>query len=187
MPIEKGHLRRHYTIPADSLVVVAGSTHAGEEEMLIDVYRELLTDSARLFLVLAPRHPQRCAEVADFLTKAGIRFRRFTELKPDSREEFCSGEVLLVDTVGELMNLYALADVVFVGGSLVPVGGHNLLEPASRGIPLLFGPYMSNFREIAALVLENRAGIQVDVQGRPVITLRRLFNDPAERGEPGRQ
>ena len=182
---EKMTLRRCYSIPAESLVVVAGSTHAGEEEVLIDVYRKLLTDSARLFLVMAPRHPQRCAEVADFMTKAGIRFRLVTELKQGRREEFCSGEVLLVDTVGELMNLYALADVVFVGGSLVPVGGHNLLEPASLGVPALFGPYMSNFREITALVLENRAGIQVNSKDDFVNSLRRLLVDPAERESIG--
>jgi len=182
---EKVALRRQYAIPEESLVIVAGSTHAGEEEMLVDVYRELLTDFPQLFMVIAPRHPQRCAEIADFLTKSGICYRRFTGLMINSGEKFCSGELLLVDTVGELMNLYALADVVLVGGSLVPVGGHNLLEPASRGIPVLFGPYMANFREITALVLESRAGIQVDTQEALVDTLRRLVTNPAERTRLG--
>ena len=94
---------------------------------------------------------------------------------------FHSGELFLVDAVGELMNLYALSDLVFVGGSLVPVGGHNLLEPASRGIPLVFGPYMVNFREIAALVLENKAGIQVSTPSELSRTLRRLIDDQGER------
>jgi len=178
---EKGSLRRRYAIPEESLVIVAGSTHAGEEEMLVDVYRTLLSDSPGLFMVMVPRHPQRCAEIADFMARNGIRFRRFTELMTDRGEKFCSGELLLVDVVGELMNFYALADVALVGGSLVPVGGHNLLEPASRGIPVVFGTYMANFREITALVLENRAGIQVYTQETLAETLRRLINDPAER------
>lgn len=178
---EKSALRRHCTIPDDCLVITAGSTHAGEEDMLLKAYREVLADSAELFMVLAPRHPQRTAEVADILKKSGVRFRRFTELQPDSGEQFQPGEVLLVDTVGELLNLYGLADVVFVGGSLVPVGGHNLLEPASRGIPTLFGPFMSNFAEITALVLESRAGVQVVTTEELVKTLRRLLADPAER------
>ena len=75
---------------------------------------------------------------------------------------FANGEVLLVDTIGEMMNLYALSDLAFVGGSLVPTGGHNLLEPASVGVPCIFGPHMTNFREIAALVLNYQAGIQVN-------------------------
>jgi len=153
--------------------------------MLVDAYRELLTDFVRLFLVVAPRHPQRCAEVADLFAKGGTRFRRFTELKPSNEEKLCKGELLLVDTVGELLKLYALADIVFVGGSLVPVGGHNLLEPASRGIPVLFGPYMANFREITALVLASRAGIQVASEEELVATLRRLFTNPAERKSLG--
>jgi len=178
---EKGALRRHYSIPEESLVIVAGSTHAGEEEMLINAYRELLADSTELFMVMAPRHPQRCAEFAVLLEKTGIVFRRFTELKPDNGTMFQRGELLLVDTVGELMNLYALADLVFVGGSLVPVGGHNLLEPASRGIPFVFGTHMSNFREITALVLENRAGVQVSTPAELAQTLRSLLGNPETR------
>lgn len=178
---EKRDLRRHWSIPEDCLVITAGSTHDGEEEMLINVYLELLTDSTELFMVMAPRHPQRCAEVAAFLEKAGIVFRRFTELVPDNGKMFHRGELLLVDTVGELLNFYALSDLIFVGGSLVPVGGHNLLEPASRGIPYVFGTHMANFREIATLVLENRAGIQVSTPDELVPTLRRLIDNPETR------
>jgi len=180
-PAEKSALRRRCKIPDDCLVITAGSTHAGEEEILLKCYRELLVDFDNLFLVLAPRHPQRTGEVVDLLNKYGVCFRRFTELQPDSGEKFQTGEVLLVDTVGELMNLYGLADVVFVGGSLVPVGGHNLLEPASLGVPTLFGSYMANFTEITALVLESRAGVQVEISDELVKTLRRLLAEPAER------
>ncbi|MBP1728644.1 MAG: Three-deoxy-D-manno-octulosonic-acid transferase domain protein [Deltaproteobacteria bacterium] len=178
---EKRALRLRFTIPEECLVISAGSTHAGEEELILHAYRELLTDRDNLFLVLAPRHPQRCAEIGALLEKSGISFRRLSELKPDSGEMFRSGELLLVDSVGELMNLYALSDLAFVGGSLEPVGGHNLLEPASRGIPFVFGPHMANFSEITALVLENRAGIQVATPSELARTLRRLIDDPGER------
>jgi len=178
---EKRTFRARYRIPDELFVLTAGSTHNGEEGSLLQAYRELLTDFGNLFLVLVPRHPQRRAEVADLLEKSGIGFRCLTELKSNRGEMFHSGEVLLVDTVGELMTLYALSEMVFVGGSLVPTGGHNLLEPASRGIPSVFGPYMSNFREITALVLECHAGIQVNSHVDLVKTLRRLIDDPAER------
>jgi 3-deoxy-D-manno-octulosonic-acid transferase len=182
---EKSAFRKSCNIPDDCLVITAGSTHGGEEEILLKVYLEMQADSTNLFLVLAPRHPQRTAEVADILQKYAVPFCRFTELQPDSSAKFKTGEVLLVDTVGELMNLYGLADVVFVGGSLVPTGGHNLLEPASLGIPTLFGTFMSNFKEITALVLESRAGIQVETTAELVAVLRRLIADPEERRDLG--
>ena len=157
---EKRHMKGQYTIPDGLLVLMAGSTHAGEEQIVIDTYRKLLPVLDGLFLVLVPRHPERAAEVASLLERAGIPFRRRTAL-PCS-EEFQKGEVLLVDTVGEMMSLYAISDVAFVGGSLVPTGGHNLLEPASLGVASVFGPHMTNFREIAELVLQYGAGVQVD-------------------------
>ncbi|MBK5275001.1 MAG: 3-deoxy-D-manno-octulosonic acid transferase [Desulfuromonadales bacterium] len=157
---EKRHLKGQYSIPDGLLVLMAGSTHAGEEQLVIDTYRKLLSSFDGLFLVLVPRHPERAAEVASLLERAGIPFRRRTSLLRS--DEFQRGDVLLVDTVGEMMNLYAITDVAFVGGSLVPTGGHNLLEPASLGVASLFGPYMSNFREIAELVLQYGAGVQVD-------------------------
>ena len=99
-----------------------------------------------------------------------------------------AGGVLLVDTIGELMNLYALSDVVFVGGSLVPAGGHNLLEPASVGAPILFGPHMHNFREISTLVLAAGAGEQIKDRPELEAALRRLLAEEAARlamGERG--
>ena len=134
-------------------------------------------------LVLVPRHPERAAEVGTTLEGRGLPFVRRSFL--DGAPSPSVGDVLLVDTIGELMNLYALSDVVFVGGSLVPVGGHNLLEPASVGAPVLFGPHMHNFREITALVLAAGSGEQI--QGRPEleIALRRLLADEAARQAMG--
>jgi len=158
---ERQALRESYAIPPAATVMTAGSTHPGEEQQVLDAYRELYATHDHLFLVLVPRHPERATEVAALLTQMAIPFRRRTALAPDAAP-FAAGEVLLVDTIGEMMRLYALADLVFVGGSLVPTGGHNLLEPASLGIPCMFGPHMTNFREIAALVLDYGAGIQVE-------------------------
>lgn len=179
-------LREHYSIPAELAVICAGSTHPGEEEHIIAAYRELTTSRHDLFLVLVPRHPERAGNVSSLLEGAGLGFRRRTELDTTEKRPFRGGEVLLVNTIGELMGLYALADMVFVGGSLVPTGGHNLLEPASVGIPSLFGPHMSNFREIAALVLEHRAGIQVNGPAELAGAIRSLLDNPDLARELGR-
>ena len=160
-PEERLALRRQYGVPEDCCVLVAGSTHPGEEEQIVPVYRALLKEGFSLFLVLVPRHPERGGEVEMQLRHDGFNSRRRSGCS-DYQKPQNPGEVLLVDTIGELMKLYALADLIFVGGSLVPTGGHNLLEPASVGVPSLFGPHMTNFREITALVLQYGAGIQVD-------------------------
>jgi 3-deoxy-D-manno-octulosonic-acid transferase len=157
---EKCLLKERYAIPADLVVLMAGSTHAGEEQSIITAYKELLPHFDGIFLVLVPRHPERAPEVATLLERSSLQFRRRTSLP--SGKMFRKGEVLLVDTVGEMMDLYAVSDVAFVGGSLVATGGHNLLEPASLGVPSVFGPHMSNFREIAELVLQYGAGVQID-------------------------
>lgn len=157
---ERRRLRIQYCIPEDSCVVTAGSTRDGEEQYIISAYKELSAEVGNLFLALVPRHPERTAEIAKLLEDAGLRYKKRTALSDDHTTLRC-GEVLLVDTVGEMINLYSLADIAFVGGSLVPLGGHNLLEPASVGVPTVFGPHMANFREIEALVLQYGAGIQV--------------------------
>lgn len=156
---ERGRLRNHYFIPGEVCVLTAGSTRDGEEQYVISAYKELSADISNLFLVLVPRHPERAGEIAALLDSAGVRYQRRTALSDDRLQQH--GEVLLVDTVGEMMNLYALSDIAFVGGSLVPIGGHNLLEPASVGVPSVFGPHMANFRDIEALVLQYGAGIQI--------------------------
>jgi 3-deoxy-D-manno-octulosonic-acid transferase len=162
---ERQQLRTHYRIPEELAVLTAGSTHPGEEELVLEAYRGLLEQLPGLLLVLVPRHPERSVEVDALIHQVGLHSIRRSLLNQQPAE--CSaGSVLLVDTIGELMQLYALSDLVFVGGSLVPTGGHNLLEPASRGVPMLFGPYMNNFQEITALTLDYGAGVQVaDQQG----------------------
>jgi 3-deoxy-D-manno-octulosonic-acid transferase len=159
---EKRNMRQGYSIPEALTVFLAGSTHPGEEEFVLKTYRELITTHDNLLLILVPRHPERSTEVAELLERSGTPYRRRTSLVTPETAAFRSGDVLLVDTIGEMVGLCALSDLVFIGGSLVPTGGHNLLEPASVGVPCVFGPHMTNFREIAALMLRYGAGIQVD-------------------------
>lgn len=176
---ERSRLAAEYRLPPGAPVIVAASTHAGEESAVISAYKRLLNETPCM-LILAPRHPPRRNEVEELLRREGVPFTRRTAL--DSRTEpFAPGEALLVDTIGELMRLYACADLVFVGGSLVPIGGHNLLEPASLGKPTLFGPYMSNFREIARLVEESGAGVRIADPEGLLAAAKRLLADEAER------
>jgi 3-deoxy-D-manno-octulosonic-acid transferase len=178
---ERTALRKSYNIPEGITVITAGSTHPGEEELVLNTYRELLCSCDDLFLVLVPRHPERADAVAHILENGKFVYQRRTTLDAASKGGFSSGEVLLVDTVGELMGLYALSDTVFVGGSLVPTGGHNLLEPASFGVATVFGPHMTNFREIAGLVLQYGAGIQVETPEGLTDSCRALVTSPELR------
>lgn len=139
-------------------VWVAGSTHHGEEELVLDAHRRALAGCPNLALVLAPRHPERAAEIVDLIAARGWPAVRRSAL-PRARERQA---ILVLDTVGELARLYSIADVVFVGGSLLPGGGgHNMLEPALRRKPVLFGPHTSNFREAAGLLESAGAALVV--------------------------
>lgn len=176
---ERNGLRRQYGIPDKRLVVVAASTHPGEEELLLPVWRQLAQQRNDLQLVLVPRHPERAADVAALLENNSLACRRRTTLTNGAM--LAPGQVLLVDTVGEMMQLYALCDLAFVGGSMVPTGGHNLLEPASRGIPVIFGPHMANFREIGAMALQYGAGVQVSGADELATALRDFLKSPELR------
>jgi 3-deoxy-D-manno-octulosonic-acid transferase len=165
---------------------VAGSTHAGEEEIVLEAHRIVRSAHPRALLVLVPRHPPRFDEVAYGLQRAGIRFaRRSQRLGEKAGAASALAEVLLVDTLGELLDFYAAADVAFVGGSLVPIGGHNLLEPAALGVPILTGPYTANSADIAKLlVARGAAGVVNDAEelGSHVAM---LLSDPDERERIG--
>jgi 3-deoxy-D-manno-octulosonic-acid transferase len=131
-----------------AFLLVAGSTHAGEEEMVLDAIERLENQEIRVALV--PRHPERFEEVASLLQAREVAWKRFTEV--DGSPEITES-ILLVDAMGVLDGFYELADAAFVGGSLVPVGGHNLLEPAAHGVPVLTGPNLNNFRDIANAII----------------------------------
>jgi 3-deoxy-D-manno-octulosonic-acid transferase len=157
---------------------IAGSTHAGEEEQVLAAHKELSRDA---LLLLVPRHPDRFDAVAALLARSGIPFtRRSSGRAPDG-----ATQVVLVDTVGELAALYAAADVAFVGGSLVPIGGHNLLEPAALGLPVLTGPFYANGKDVARLLLQQGAALEVKDARELAAALRLLLADPARRQRVG--
>ena len=132
-------------------VIVGGCTYAGEDEALIDAYRELRNEHDGLRLILAPRHPERLDAVEAAITQAGFGCVRRSTLPSDGpAAEVHAGVVLLIDTVGELERIYSLASVVFVGGSLIPRGGHNMMEPAGRGRAVIVGPHTGNFVDTVA-------------------------------------
>lgn len=174
-------LRAVYKLPAESPVWVAGSTHTGEEEQILDAFEAVREQRVELCLVLAPRHPGRAQEVGQLLTDRGLKWVARTALDADTAV-LRSGDVLLVDTVGELLKLYAAADVVFVGGSLVPIGGHNVLEAALLKKPVLFGPYMHNFREITRLLTEAGGGMMVEGKQLSEVLITLLRDVEARQG-----
>jgi 3-deoxy-D-manno-octulosonic-acid transferase len=154
---------------------IAASTHAGEDESVLAAHRQLLKQWPEALLVLVPRHPERFAPVFELCQREGFATRRRS-----SGEPLAAGDqVLLGDTMGELLFLYALADVAFVGGSLVANGGHNLLEPAALGKPVLSGPHLFNFLEIAAQLRE--AGALGEVADAAALAGRvaELWHEPA--------
>lgn len=147
-------LRERHGIPAEVPVLVAGSTGPGEEALVLEAFESARASEPRLRLVLAPRHPDRADEVERLIGERGLRASRLSR----GRDAAAAGDdVLLVDVVGQLGELYQLGFAAFVGGSLVPVGGHNMLEPAAVGVPVLFGPHTENFAEPAA-ALERSGG-----------------------------
>jgi 3-deoxy-D-manno-octulosonic-acid transferase len=162
-------------------VVVCGSTVEGEEKLLLDAFSKLLGQFPRAMLVLAPRHPERFAGVAQLLEKGAIPFWRRSTW---AGEPLCGG-VLLLDSIGELASLYALAELAFVGGSLLPRGGHNILEPAQHGVPILVGPYTENFRDIVRAFQANHAVRVVEPAELPLALLELACNE-ADRKVLGR-
>jgi 3-deoxy-D-manno-octulosonic-acid transferase len=163
-------------------VWVAGSTHRGEESLILQAFRQVRSKVPDSVLVLAPRHPERVPEVETLLREADFPFVRRTRLPENSS---ALPPVILVDTMGELGHLYALATVVFVGGSLVPVGGHNILEPARYRRPILFGPHMDNFAEVAEAFLGEGTSHQVRDTRELVARVVELFRDTAAASQMG--
>jgi 3-deoxy-D-manno-octulosonic-acid transferase len=169
-------------------ILIAGSTHSGEEEILVSLYKALKEMTPHLVLILAPRHLERLAEVEGTLKRESILWSRKTALSPgagQSDQERIG--VILLDTMGELMDIYSLGTLVFVGGSLVPIGGHNPLEPLFFGKCILFGPHMFNFLEISSRLIEAGGAIQVSGKEDLFSQLKRLLFDEVAREEVGKK
>jgi 3-deoxy-D-manno-octulosonic-acid transferase len=173
----------------DEKILIAGSTHAGEEEILLNTLHELRMIHPRLILFLAPRHLDRLAEVEKVLKKASVPWQKRTSFSGDpgagDRPATEPPWVILLDTMGELMSLYSLGTIIFVGGSLVPIGGHNPLEPLFFKKPVLFGPHMFNFSEVSRGLTEAGGAIQTTGGEDLLVHLKRLFSDGKARVEMG--
>ena len=149
--------RQQFGISPEKVVWIAGSTHPGEEVAILTAYKRLSLLFPDLFLVVAPRDVERGREVKEIADKLGLTVRLRTA--PLQDEEFPGAPLLILDTMGELSRMYSFCNIAFIGGSLVPDGGHNPLEPAAFAKPILFGPYMDDFTEIASDLLEKDAAI----------------------------
>lgn len=167
-------------------VWIAGSTHEGEDDPVLNAHVRVQQQIGNPLLVLVPRHPNRFESVANTLRRRAFRFvsrRAGGQVRPET-------EVWLVDTLGELLTFYAAADVAFVAGSLVPIGGHNLLEPAALGLPILTGPHNFNSEDVARLLLEVGAARVVHNADELAVEITRLLSDAMERhcmGDIGRR
>ena len=173
---------RFFRVPPQRPVIVAGSTMRGEELPVLQAFRRIKAAQPQALLILAPRHADRFTEVMHIARGEGFATARRSELGIDTDPH---ADVVVLDTIGELAQLYQLATVAFVGGSLVPTGGHNILEPAVYGRPVVFGPSMSNFAEIAHMFLAHGAAVQVDTAHALEETLIALTADPVRRAALG--
>ncbi|HKT24340.1 MAG TPA: 3-deoxy-D-manno-octulosonic acid transferase [Terriglobales bacterium] len=160
--------------------LVFGSTVEGEEELLIPCFKSVLRDYPKALIILAPRHPERFDAVAELLHSSGLNFWRRSTWGGTA----LGGGVLLLDSIGELASVYSVADIAFVGGSLVPRGGHNILEPAQFAKPILVGPHYENFREIVRTFLAGNAVLAVNTE-QLIATVLRLLQQPHEATQLG--
>ena len=187
------HLRAALDDVGRRPVLVAASTMSGEEQILLQSWKQIRGQHPQALLILAPRHASRFGEVRALLSQSRLNFVRRTALaaeSPEMAKELQAAEILLLDTIGELAGIFELADVVFVGGSLVPTGGHNLLEPAYWGKPIVFGPHMENFRDIAQQFTAAGAAMQVQSARElapAVLTLLRNQDQRIRMGDQARQ
>ncbi|CBV40902.1 lipid IV(A) 3-deoxy-D-manno-octulosonic acid transferase [Halomonas elongata] len=168
---------RLHTLLGGRPVWVAGSTHPGEDEALLTAHARVREIRSEALLILVPRHPRRFEAVAELCAARGLACARRSKGEAPGSET----AVYLGDTMGELRALYGAADLAFVGGSLVPVGGHNLLEPAAMGVPVLTGPELANFEDVAETLREHQALVEVADGEALAAALLRLFDEPAER------
>jgi 3-deoxy-D-manno-octulosonic-acid transferase len=171
----------------DNRVFVAGSTHEGEESIVLNVYRGLLGKWPDMRLIIVPRHPERGKDVQALVTREGFSCILMSEIRAGRRPE---GEIVVVDVIGELFSLYSLATIVYCGGSLVPKGGQNILEPAAWGKVVFYGPSMEDFLDEKGLLEEVGAGIPVRNAEELLAEMRKMLSNPEElkrRGMEGQR
>src|SRR5206468_3768018 len=178
----RNRVLRYFRISPDRPVLIAASTLKGEEEPVLEAFQRIRARLPQTLLIIAPRKPERFAEVEQIARRGGWNVARRTELAVDAEPRH---DIVVLDTIGELAQLYQVATAVFVGGSLVDQGGHNILEPAICGKPVMFGPHMQNFKEIAGAFLANDAAVQVRSEAELEDVLLTLVTDPVRRARLG--
>ncbi len=178
----RNRVLRYFRVPPSRPVVIAASTLKGEEEPVLEAFQRIRARIPEALLIIAPRKPERFGDVEQLARHGGWDVARRSELRVDAEPRH---DVVVLDTIGELAELYQVATAVFVGGSLVDQGGHNILEPAVFGKAIVFGPHMQNFAEIARAFLENDAAVQVRSGRELEDALLALLSDPVRRASLG--
>ena len=167
-------LKARFGIGDQDQVWVAGSTHEGEEKFLLEAFTSVKKNIPNLKLILAPRDPKRSEQIMGQIPFSSHHPVLFSQLKPGKGDH----DVIVVDQMGLLAMTYAVCDLAFIGGSLLPFGGHNPLEPAMFGKPILFGPHMTDFMEIADLLVDGKGAHRVETASQIQAKLQRIFEDP---------
>ena len=184
----KEELLNELNLRLENKIFIAGSTHSAEEDMILEVFQQLIKEYSNLILILAPRHPERFSEVEKLVKKRGFVVHRKSQIK--KYQHLLRSQVILMDTIGELAQFYSIGEIIFVGGSLVNIGGHNILEPLVYKKPVIFGPYTQNVSEIVNALRESGAGILVTTKDDLLFQAQKLLNNREEaqmRGERGFQ
>jgi 3-deoxy-D-manno-octulosonic-acid transferase len=181
---EKKALLQTLGVHAGQPILIAGSTHGGEEEFMLKVLKRLSPEYPDLILILAPRYLERVREVEVLLKREKVLWKRKSQLQARGERE--GAAVVLLDTMGELSKFYSLGSLIFVGGSLVRVGGHNILEPLFFKKPVFFGPFMDHFREISDEVLRRGAGFQIREVEEMVFHAKALLEDASLNSKMGK-
>ena len=179
---EKNELRRDFKLSDKDRIIVVGSTHSEEEETILDMFKEVKSKFPDVIMILAPRHPERYETVRKIIVDKGLKFINRTQLKPLHNEK--GFDIILLDTIGELANVYSLSEISIVGGSFVPIGGHNILEPAFYSVPVVYGPYMNKQPEMLELMTRYGGGIQINSSKLKDKVLN-LLSDEVKRKEIG--
>ncbi|MCJ7497766.1 MAG: hypothetical protein MUO78_06500, partial [candidate division Zixibacteria bacterium] len=179
---DKFYLRKSLGLLKDEKLIIAGSTHPEEERIILSAFKKLREEHKGLVLLLALRHLSRLGEIEELLSGFNLSYIKKSSIREDK-----VAEIILLDTMGELEKLYSIGELAFVGGSLIPVGGHNILEPASYGIPVLFGPHIENFKSASELLLKSGGGIMVKDEEELYQKVSLLLKDDTLRKELGKK
>lgn len=182
---ERTSLMNQMGLDKDQAIFIAGSTAEGEDSILIDAYLDASKLCKRSVFLLAPRHPQRTPDIEHHLQRRNLSYSKLSLLKSGTGQR--RGDIIIIDTIGDLSKIYSFGTIIVVGGSLVPRGGQNILEPALFGKPVIFGQYMENFKEMADVFLESGAGFRVQDQNDLTETMKNLLKNMELYEKAGKQ